>query len=198
VGEAPPPGRFFYFGDSLFFQYLRRAFGQLVPESKGGDAGWFLAFFRELGGWRTDVCEEPQRSTKGGADDVSECLERFLTRWRFGQTRALDAVVVVSPKRLLPFLPEEIRREVISTVPPPGQWNAHREAFLREMENLLVRHIGQNALNMAARAVDADDAALDFEIARACGGGADAAEIGRFLRGHPRATELRRAWEGRE
>jgi hypothetical protein len=195
VGEAPPPGRFFYFGDSLFFWHLRRAFGRVLPEVGEQNAAWFLALFRELGGWRTDVCEEPQRDSKGGADDVSECLERFLAQWR-GQARSREAVVVVSPKRLLSWLPEEVRREVSIAIPPPGQWNAHREAFLREMECLLVRQVGCAALRAAARRVDVDDAALDFEIARACAGGAWTEEIDRLLQGHPREAGLRRGWDG--
>jgi hypothetical protein len=197
VGEAPPPGRFFYFGDSLFFRHLRRAFGRVLPSAGEQDAAWFLAFFRALGGWRIDVCEEPQRSTKGGADDVSECIERFMVRWH-GQARSMEAVVVVSPKRLLPSLPEEIRQTVTTAVPPPGQWNAHREAFLREMEGLLLRHVGRSTLAAAARAVAADDASLDFEIARACAEGAGWDHIGRLLVGHSRETALRRVWEGRE
>ena len=32
VGEAPPPERFFYTGDSLFFRYTQRAFATLLPE----------------------------------------------------------------------------------------------------------------------------------------------------------------------
>jgi len=80
VGEAPPPARFFYTGDSLFFRFTRQAFATLLPEIERHDAGWFLALFRALGGWRIDVCDAPQRATKGGSDDISHCLDRFAER----------------------------------------------------------------------------------------------------------------------
>jgi|GEM_PF-5912204 hypothetical protein len=194
VGEAPPPERFFYFGDSLFVGYLRRAFLPLVPEAETRDIGWFLAFYRALGGWRTDVCDETRRPTKGGADDVSDCLEAFQRHWD-ALPLAEDPLVVVSPKRLRAALPPDIRERVTAAVPPPGQWNAHRQAFLRDMAALLERYIGRDRLREAAVGVAEDDAALDFEIARACAEGADDAELRRLLRGHPREADLLRAWE---
>lgn len=190
VGEAPPPERFFYFGDSLFFRFLRKAFEGALPQAEQWDAGYFLAFFRALGGWRIDVCDAPQRATKGGSEDVTDCLEKFEKRWA-GQPRHADAVLIVSPKRLVPRLPEKIRADVTASVPPPGQWNAHREAFLRDINDVLIRHIGKQELNETARTVDRDDAALDFEIARACAEGETWEEIRRLLRGHPRETALR-------
>ncbi len=202
VGEAPPPERFFFYGDSIFLQYLRRAFigyasgdgmAFLVPEVARRGPDWFLAYFRALGGWRTDVCDAPKRANKGGADDVSDCLDGFLQRWRM-QVREGDAVLVVSPKRLVPSLPEEVRQEVTASVPPPGQWNAHRQAFLREMSGLLERHFGRDELRGIASLVDPDDAVLDFEIARACADGMDETEIQRLLRGHPREEALQAAW----
>lgn len=194
LGEAPPPERFFYYGDSLFFGYLVKAFTPLVPEAETRDAGWFLAFYRALGGWREDVCDAPRRATKGGADDVSDCLETYLPKWR-AMERDAEAVVIVSPKRLVSALPPEIREAVTASVPPPGQWNAHRQAFLRETGWLLERHIGRERLREAAASIDADDAALDFEIARACAEGAEEAEIVRLLTGHPREVLLRAAWD---
>ena len=68
---APPPERFFFDGDSQFVRYTRRAFAGVLPEVERRDAGWFLALFRALGGWRIDVCDAPRRATRGGADDVS-------------------------------------------------------------------------------------------------------------------------------
>jgi hypothetical protein len=194
VGEAPPPERFFYYGDSLFFRYLRKSFVGQVPEAETRDAGWFLAFFRELGGWRADVCDEPQRATKGGSDDVTYCLEGFAKRWA-KQPRHAEAVVVISPKRLVPRLPDEVRAEVTASVPPPGQWNAHRQAFLREMDGILARQVGWEVLAKAVDAVDPEDAALDFEVARACAEGAPWEELSRLIRGHPREAALRAvAW----
>jgi hypothetical protein len=168
----------------------------VLPEVERRDEGWFLALFRTLGGWRTDVCAEPRRATKGGADDVAGCLEEFTARWD-RLRRDPEAWVIVSPKRLLPALPEGIRAVVAATLPPPGQWNAHREAFLGGMAELLERHLGgRPALEDAARTVDAaDDAALDFEIARACADGAEDPEIRRLLRGHPCEARLVAAWE---
>ena len=193
LGEAPPPDRFFYTGDSLFFRFTRQAFASLLPEIERRDAGWFLALFRALGGWRIDVCETPQRATKGGSDDIAHCLPAFERRWA-AQPRDAEALVVVSPKRLLPSLPEGIRAQVTAALAPPGQWNAHREAFLRDLPALVVRHVGQEALRAAARDLDADDAALDFEIARACAEGAPDEELRRLLRGHPREAALRTAF----
>lgn len=193
LGEAPPPVKFFYYGDSLFFQYTRRAFARALSEVDRREEGWFLALFRELGGWRRDVCETPRRPHKGGADDVSDCIEGFLARWN-ALRRDPEALVVVSPKRLEASLPEAVQAAVTAALPPPGQWNAHRRAFLDGLEDLLVRCVGQEALQAAARRVDADDARLDFEIARACAG-AEPATIARLLRGHPRAAVLARAWE---
>ena len=204
MGEAPPPERFFFYGDSIFLQYLRRAFigytsgdgmASLVPEVARRGPDWFLAYFRALGGWRTDVCEAPKRANKGGADDVSDCLDSFLHRWRM-QARDGEAVLVVSPKRLVASLPEEVRQELTASVPPPGQWNAHRQAFLREMSGLLERHFGRDELRGIAASVDPDDAVLDFEIARACADGMDETEIQRLLRGHPREAALQAAWAG--
>jgi len=191
VGEAPPPERFFFYGDSLFFRHTRQAFADVLPEVARRDAGWFLALFREIGGWRIDVCDAPRRATKGGADDVSDCLPAFERRWR-AQPRDGEAVVIVSPKRLLPALPEAVRKEVTAALPPPGQWNAHRQAFLRDLAWLLERHVGREDLRRAARAVNerADDAALDFEIARACAEGADGEELRRLIRGHERDAAL--------
>lgn len=191
VGEAPPPERFFFYGDSLFFRYTQHAFAGVLPEAGRRDAGWFLALFRELGGWRTDVCDAPRRATKGGADDVSDCLPAFERRWR-AQPRDGEALVIVSPKRLVPALPEAVRREVTAALPPPGQWNAHRQAFLRELGWLLERHVGREGLQRAARAVNAraDDARLDFEIARACAEGAEYEELRRLIRGHEREAAL--------
>jgi hypothetical protein len=168
VGEAPPPERFFYYGDSLFY--------------------------RELGGWRMDVCDAPRRETKGGADDVSDCLDGFLARWR-ALAWAPDPHAVVSPKRLLGSLPAEVQEVVAAAVPPPGQWNAHRQAFLREMSEVLERYVGREELRRAAAAVDADDARLDFEVARACAAGEDDAWIRRLLRGHPHEARLLTAWQ---
>ncbi len=194
VGEAPPPERFFYFGDSLFFRYLRKAFAPLLSEAETRGEGWFLGLYRELGGWRMDVCDAPRRETKGGADDVSDCLDGFLARWR-ALSLADDPHVIVSPKRLLPALPDEVGRHVAACVPPPGQWNAHRQAFLRDMGAFLERYVGREELQRAAGAVDEDDARLDFEVARACADGADEAEIRRLLRGHPHESRLVGAWE---
>lgn len=195
VGEAPPPERFFYFGDSLFLGYLRKAFAPQMPEVEQQDAGWFLAFFRALGGWRIDVCDAPKRATRGGADDVSDCLEGFERRW-MAQPRHEEAVLVISPKRLVPSLPRVIQVEVTASVPPPGQWNAHRQAFLREMDRLLRSHLGRDALETAAALVDADEAALEFEVARACAEGAAWEEIDRLVRGHPREEALRAVAQG--
>ncbi|MBC8103237.1 MAG: hypothetical protein H7Z41_11675 [Cytophagales bacterium] len=206
IGEAPPPTRFFFYGDSLFLQYLRRAFigdsqGEgsvgLVPEVGMHGPDWFLTYFRALGGWRTDVCDAPKRATRGGADEVGDCLEGLLLRWR-AQPRDPDAALVVSPKRLVALLPEAVRREVTASVPPPGQWNAHRQAFLREMSGILERHFGREPLRRVAASVDLDEAVLDFEIARACAEGADETEIRRLLRGHPREAALLRAWTAGE
>lgn len=198
-GEAPPPERFFYFGDSLFFRYIVRAFASIVPEAAREDASWFLAFFQALGGWRIDVCDAPKRATKGGADDddIADCLPAFERRWE-GQARDSEALVIVSPKRLVPVLPERVRNEVTASIPPPGQWNAHREAFLRDLPALVLRHLGREALRDAVRQVDPDDARLDFEIARACAEGVDEAEMRRLARGHPREAELIAAWENGE
>lgn len=194
VGEAPPPDRFFYTGDSLFFQYTRRAFAALLPEVERRDAGWFLAFFRQLGGWRMDVCDAPQRATKGGSEDISHCLDAFERRW-VAQPKNDEALVLVSPKRLLPALPESIRQQVTATLAPPGQWNAHRQAFLRDLPALVERHVGRGRLGEAASDVDEDDARLDFDIARACTEGANDDELRRLLRGHPREDELVAAFE---
>ena len=187
--------RFFFYGDSLFFRYLRRAFADVLPEIEARDAGWFLAFFRDLGGWRIDVCPAPQRASKGGAecDAISGAIEAFGLRWE-NQARDGEAVVVVSPKRLAPLLSEAVQNEITVCVPPPGQWNAHRQAFLRDMAGVLTRHFGQAALRKIAQAVDEDDARLDFELARACAEGADEAEILRLVTGHERENELRAAW----
>ncbi|MES2459885.1 MAG: hypothetical protein V4671_04820, partial [Armatimonadota bacterium] len=165
----------------------------LVPEAARRGVDWFLAYFRALGGWRTDVCDAPKRATKGGADDVGDCLDGFLQRWR-EQPRDPEAVLVVSPKKLVVSLPDEVRQELTLSVPPPGQWNAHRQAFLREMNGLLLRHFGREELNAIAKSVDPDDAVLDFEIARACADGVEEAEIERLLRGHPREERLRSVW----
>jgi len=124
-------------------------------------------------------------------------MDGFLHRWR-AQPKEPDAVLIVSPKRLVPRLPDEVRAEVTAGVPPPGQWNAHRQAFLREIGDVLERHIGHDRLREAARSVDPDDARLDFEIARSCAEGADEAEILRLLAGHPREAALRAAWIGEE
>lgn len=202
VGEAPPPERFFFYGNSLFLQYLRRVFighssGEgapaLVPEAARRGVDWFLAYFRALGGWRTDVCDVPKRANKGGADDVGDCIEGFLQRWN-AQARDAEAVLVVSPKKLVASLPDEVRQELTLSVPPPGQWNAHRQAFLREMGGLMERHFGRERLREIAALVDPDDAVLDFEIARACADGADETEILRLVRGHPREDKLQAAW----
>lgn len=202
VGEAPPPTRFFFYGDSIFLQYLRRVFAghgsgegtpALVPEAARYGVDWFLAYFRALGGWRTDVCEVPKRLNKGGADDVEDCLDGFLERWR-AQPRDPEAVLVVSPKKLVASLPDEVRQELTLSVSPPGQWNAHRQSFLREMSGLMERHFGRDLLRRIAASVDPDDAVLDFEIARACAEGADEAEIQNLLRGHPREVALQAAW----
>ncbi len=197
VGEAPPPDRFFYTGDSLFFQYTRRAIAALLPEIEGHDAGWFLALFRQLGGWRMDVCDAPQRPTKGGSDDIGHCLCAFERRWA-AQSKDDEAVVLVSPKRLLPALPESVREQVTATLAPPGQWNAHRQAFLRDLPALAERHIGRDRLRECAGGVDEDDARLDFDIARACAQGASDDELRRLLRGHPRENELVTAFEARK
>jgi len=194
VGEAPPPNRFFYTGDSLFFQYTRRAFAGLLPKVEKHDAGWFLAFFRQLGGWRIDVCDAPQRATKGGSDDIGHCLHAFEQRWA-AQPKDDEAVVLASPKRLLPALPETIREQVTAALAPPGQWNAHRQAFLRDLPALIERHIGRDCLRDYASDVDADDARLDFDIARACAEGASSDELRRLLRGHPRENELMAAFK---
>lgn len=196
LGEAPPPERFFFYGDSLFLRYLRRAFFPLLPEAETKGADWFLAYFRALGGWRTDVCDAPQRRAKGGADDVSGCMEEFLRRWE-AQPRDPEAIRIVSPKRLIAELPETVRSAGVFGVPPPGQWNAHRQAFLREVGGLLERYIGRDELRRVAGTVDPDDAALDFEIARTCAEGADADEIRRLLKGHPREAALRAVWEAK-
>jgi len=197
VGEAPPPDRFFYTGDSLFFQYTRRAFATLLPKVERHDAGWFLAFFRQLGGWRIDVCDAPQRATKGGSDDITHCLNAFERRWA-AQPKDDEAVVLVSPKRLLPALPESIQEQVTATLAPPGQWNAHRQAFLRDLPALVERHVGRDSLRAAAQTVDEEDARLDFDIARACAEGANDDELRRLLRGHPRENELGAAFNTRE
>ena len=197
VGEAPPPERFFYFGDSLFFRYLARAFAPMVGEAVAGDAGQFLAVYRALGGWRMDICREPQRAGKGGADDVSPCMGVFLHDWNRLPLVA-EPLVIVSPKRLYDKLPPVLQRQVTGMVPPPGQWNAHRVAFLRDMDELLTTFIGRETIADAAHGVDADDAALDFEIARACADGTDEREMARLIIGHPREAALRRAWEDKE
>ena len=190
MGEAPPPERFFYFGDSLFFRYLARAFAPLAGEDAVSDAGQFLALYKALGGWRTDVCDAPRRATKGGADDVSDCLEAFVLKWR-AMPFSEEPLVIVSPKRLLlPALPPEILEKVTGSVPPPGQWNAHRQAFLRDMGYLLEDFIGNEVIQQAAAQIDEDDARLDFEIARACAEGADQIVIERLLRGHPHEARL--------
>lgn len=196
VGEAPPPVRFFFYGDSLFFRYLRRAFADVLPEIETQNAAWFLAFFRSLGGWRVDVCDAPQRATKGGAEGDAVCAqsEAFEARWN-AQARDKDALVVVSPKRLAPLLPEIVQSEIGLTVPPPGQWNAHRQAFLREMAGGLTRHFGREKLRAMVQTVDEDDARLDFEIARACATGESETELMRLVTGHPRENELRAAWQ---
>lgn len=197
LGEAPPPERFFYFGDSLFFRYLMRAFVPFVGEAFTGDPGRFLALYHAIGAWRTDVCEDPQRASKGGADDVGVCLERFLAGWA-RLPFVPEPLVILSPKRLYDKLPNIIKAEVTGMVPPPGQWNAHREAFLREMERLLRVYVGRDVIAEAARSVDEDDARLNFEIARACAEGADSSEILRMITGHPREARLRSVWENNE
>ena len=198
VGEAPPPKTFFYFGNSLFFRYLRLAFATVLAEVKDRDAGWFLALFREIGGWRTDICDAPQRATKGGADDISVGIDGFLACWE-KQARTDDALLILSPKRLFEKLAGEktkaVYEQVSVTVPPPGQWNAHRQAFLREMTHLLTFDVGKDALLAAAKRVDEDDARLDFEIAKACVDRADEATLRRLIAGHPRESELWGAWD---
>ncbi len=133
--------------------------------------------------------DAPRRATKGGADDVSDCLSAFEKRWK-AQTRDPEALVIVSPKRLVAALPDFVRADVTASVPPPGQWNAHREAFLRDLPALVERHLGREAAQTAAKGVDSDDAALDFEVVRACAEGAPDTEIRRLVRGHPREAEL--------
>ncbi len=197
LGEAPPPERFFYFGDSLFYRYLTRAFVPFIGEEVANDPARFLATYRDMGGWRTDVCREPQRASKGGADDIGPCLEPFLMRWD-RLPFAPEPLVIVSPKRLYAKLPPRLQEQVTGMVPPPGQWNAHREAFLRDTEWLLKAHIGHEAIAEVVRNVDAEDAALDWEIARACADGTDETEILRLIAGHPREAALRGAWENEE
>lgn len=194
VGEAPPPHRFFYFGDSLFYRYLARAFAPFVGEAVAGEPSRFLATYRALGGWRTDICREPERASKGGADEIGHCVEAFLQDWN-ALPFAPEPVVIVSPKRLFDKLPPVLQQQVTETVAPPGQWRAHREAFLRDMETYLRLYFGRDAIMEAAQSVDADDAALDFEIVTACASGADETEISRLVTGHPREADLRRVWE---
>ena len=198
LGEAPPPTRYFYYGDSLFFRAQRLAFAAVLPEVLERDAGWFLAFFRAIGGWRIDVCETPQRATKGGAEDVTDCLQAFGRRWA-RQPRAENALLIVSPKRLVPRLPEPIQNVVDLAVAPPGQWNAHRESFHRDMTAALTREYGARELRAIAATIDADDARLDFEIAVACASPQDGdEELKRLVRGHPRETELWTAYRSAE
>ncbi len=194
VGEAPPPNQFFYFADSLFYRHLARAFAPFVGETVTGDPARFLATYRALGGWRTDVCREPERASKGGADEIGHCLEAFLRDWN-ALSFAPEPVIIVSPKRLFEKLPLILREQVTETVAPPGQWRAHREAFLRDMEIFLRLYFGREALMAAAQLVDADDATLDFEIVTACANGTDETEISRLVTGHPREAALRRAWD---
>lgn len=189
IGEAPPPRRFFFYGDSLFFRYTQRAFARVLPEVEARDPGWFLALFRALGGWRIDVCDAPHRLTRGGTDDVSDCLPAFERLWA-AQPRDPEALVIVSPKRLLASLPETVAQTVVATLPPPGQWNAHREAFLRDLPALLLRYVGKEALRDAARSVDTEYAGQDFEIARACAEGAEDDALRRLVRGHAREAVL--------
>lgn len=106
--------------------------------------------------------------------------------------------MILSPKRLYDKLPGVIKAEVTGMVPPPGQWNAHRVAFLREMERLLRMYFGRDTIAEAAAGIDPDDARLDFEIARACAEGADTSEILRLITGHPRETRLRLVWESKD
>lgn len=195
MGEAPPPERFFYFANSNFFRYFRRALAEAVPETEDREADEVLALCREADIWHIDVCETAQRATKGGSEDVTPCWESFRPRWE-GQALRPDAVIVVSPKRLAAKLPEWIGDSPVIAVPPPGQWNAHREAFLREVRGLLLREFGETALQKALGRVDPDDARLDFEIAGACRDGAPESEILRLLNGHPREAALTAAWNG--
>ncbi|MBC8143232.1 MAG: hypothetical protein H7Y38_17540 [Armatimonadetes bacterium] len=194
VGEAPPPNRFFYFADSLFYRHLARAFAPFVGEAVAGDPTRFLATYRALGGWHTDVCREPERASKGGADEIGHCVEAFLRDWEV-LPFAPESVVIVSPKRLYDKLPPVLQEQVTETVAPPGQWRAHREAFLRDMETYLRLYFGQDVLTAAAQSVDTDDAALDFEIVTACANGTDETEVSRLITGHPREAALRRAWD---
>jgi hypothetical protein len=126
---------------------------------------------------------------KGGSDDIEHCLSAFERRWA-AQPRSDDALVLVSPKRLFPLLPDDVRQQVAATLAPPGQWNAHREAFLRDLPAHVARHFGGDTLREAARTLDEEDARLDFEVARACAEGANEAELRRLLRGHPREHEI--------
>lgn len=144
-----------------------------------------------------DVCDAPLRATKGGADDVTGCLDAFEKRWA-GLSRGAEVCVVVSPKRLLPSLPKAVRDLVIASVPPPGQWNAHRQAFLRDMGRVLEQEIGRSALADAAMQVDGDLAALEWETVQAGADGADKTELKRLLRGHPREAAIWAAWEQTE
>jgi hypothetical protein len=194
LGEAPPPEKFFYFGDSLFFQYLRRAFFSVLPETEQRDKAWFLTLFREIGGWRIDICEEPQRGTKGGADDVTPFLNAFMLRWH-ALPRTEDAIVVASPKRLVPVLPEEVKAVLAASVPPPGQWNSLRRAFLTEMDRVLRQEIGQKEIQAVAAGIDPDMATLEFEIAMACAEGQGDGELRRLIKGHPREKALLTVWQ---
>jgi hypothetical protein len=130
IGEAPPAsGRFFYCGNSGLYRAMRDAFRSIDPSI---DDENFLAVFKALGCYLTDLCAEPV--------DTLDSQSRRAAR-HAGERSLARSIAQLEPAIIAPVL-RSIAGNVVQAcswadwhgpiihLPYPGRWQRLRNAFI--------------------------------------------------------------------
>lgn len=137
IGEAPPAsGRFFYRRDSGLYRAIRDLFESVDPAITEAN---FLHVFRASGCYLTDLCGQP-------VDHLEPPARRKLCRER--EPWLADLLRELNPRRtvtLLKAIDPNVRRAIAlaswpgqnTTLPYPGRWKRHREAFFAGLAPIL-------------------------------------------------------------
>lgn len=146
VGEAPPAsGLFFYRADSGLYRAIRSAFVTAFPDLRSGD---FLTSFQALGCYLVDLCGRPvDRLDKEERKRV--CAESEV---RLASTiRQLQPKIVITVVRSISTNVERAQQRagwmgLYVSLPYPGRWKHHQDAFEEAISPILRRQLSNVAL----------------------------------------------------
>ena len=155
VAESPPEGgTFFYYGNSNLYFAVLEAFKSVLGKDINIKSKSFLEFFKDLGCYLEDLCEEPvnnlpkiERLKKrvGGIDGLSSKIRNLRPE-----------VVVILMKEIQPEVKEAIRRsghrpDLIEVTPFPAHSEQNRLNCVRRNAEILESLVNLGILERIAR-----------------------------------------------